>query len=58
MFKLFSFGMKHSVGFLYLQISLGFFFSPPKIEVLDRNLIENITERIIKLFVYPEYIFQ
>lgn len=36
---------------------LAFFFSP-KIEVLDRNIIENITERIIKLFIYPKYIFQ
>lgn len=30
----------------------------PKIEVLDRKIIENITERIIKLFIYPKYIFQ
>lgn len=50
--------MKQSVGFLHLQISLGFFFFFPKIEVLDRNIIENITERIIKLFIYPKYIFQ
>lgn len=47
--------MKQRVGLLHLPISLGFF---SKIEVLDTSIIENITERIIKLFVYPKYIFQ
>lgn len=55
MFKPLSFGMKQSVVLLHLQISLDFF---SKIEVLYTNIIENITERIINLFIYPKYIFQ
>lgn len=47
--------MKQSVVLLHLQISLDFF---SKIEVLYTNIIENITERIINLFIYPKYIFQ